>query len=240
MTATAPTSSSAAASGGRSQSQKRRAGGRSTTAATGARRPHKDLGWTGVRERLWGGWAAEIRIPRTRSRLWVGRFQHALQAALAYDAAMFCFYGERLPSQRKFNFPGAPRPAIPEHIRVQLTVANIKEIAADYGRSCAGLFFVAPPPAQLCPTPPAPLTTPPLMVPAPAPALATYGAAAAAAAASAEATSTQTDVHAAGNAGNRVDGEFMASADDCLLSCNPDDFVGVLDIDEVDLFIGQN
>ena len=78
------------------------------------------------------------------------------------------------------------------------------------------------------------------MVPAPAPALATYGAAAAAAAASAEATSTKTDVHAAGNAGNRVDGEFMASADDCLLSCNPDDFVGVLDIDDVDLFIGQN
>ncbi|CAD6245981.1 unnamed protein product [Miscanthus lutarioriparius] len=220
---------------GRSQSQQRR-GGRSATAATGAHRQHKDLGWTGVRERLWGGWAAEIRIPRTRSRLWVGRFQHALQAALAYDAAMFCFYGERLPSQRKFNFPGAPRPAIPEHIRVQLTVANIKEIAADYGRSCASLFFAAP--VQLCPTPPAappaPLT-PPLMVPAPAPV--THGAAAA----SAEAmTSTTTDIHAAGNAGNRVDGEFMASAD-CLLSCNQDDFVvGVLDIDDVDLFIGQN
>ena len=220
-----------------SQSQQRR-GGRSATAATGAHRPHKDLGWTGVRERLWGGWAAEIRIPRTRSRLWVGRFQHALQAALAYDAAMFCFYGERLPSQSKFNFPGAPRPAIPEHIRVQLTVANIKEIAADYGRSCAGLFFSAP--AQLCPTPaaapPAPLM-PPLMVPAPALALATDGAAAT----NAEAmTSTTTDVvHAAGNAGNRVDGEFMASTD-CLLSCNPDDFVGVLDIDDVDLFIGQN
>jgi hypothetical protein len=26
---------------------------------------------------------------------------------------------------------------------------------------------------------------------------------------------------------------------DCLLSCNPDDFVGVLDMDDVDLFIGQ-
>lgn len=233
MTATAPSSSSGAARRGRSQPQQGR-GGRSA----GARRPHKDLGWTGVRERLWGGWAAEIRIPRTRSRLWVGRFQHALQAALAYDAAMFCFYGERLPSQRKFNFPGAPRPAIPEHIRVQLTVANIKEIAADYGRSCAAFFFAAP--AQLyCPTPPAAAPpappTPPLMVPsAPAPAPVTHGAAAA----SAEATSRTTDVHAAGNAGNRVDGDFMETAD-CLLSCNPDDFVGVLDMDDVDLFIGQ-
>jgi hypothetical protein len=71
------------------------------------------------------------------------------------------------------------------------------------------------------------------MVPS-APAPVTHGAAAA----SAEATSRTTDVHAAGNAGNRVDGGFMETAD-CLLSCNPDDFVGVLDMDDVDLFIGQ-
>eukprot|EP00267_Zea_mays_P032747 XP_008666485.1 ethylene-responsive transcription factor ERF015 [Zea mays] len=236
---TAPSSSSGAATRGRPQPQQHR-GGRSVTAAAGARRPHKDLGWTGVRERLWGGWAAEIRIPRTRSRLWVGRFQHALQAALAYDAAMFCFYGERLPSQRKFNFPAAPRPAIPDHLRARLTVANIKAIAADYGRSCAA-FFLAP--AQLCPSAPAAAaasTTPPLMVVPPA----TESAAAAAAAASAEeaVVSTTTDhvvPAAASNAGNHVDGGFMETAD-CLLSCNPDDFVGVLeDMDDVDLFIGQ-
>lgn len=198
-----------------------------------ARRPHKDLGWTGVRERLWGGWAAEIRIPRTRSRLWVGRFQHAVQAALAYDAAMFCFYGESLPNQRKFNFPGAPRPAIPEHLRGLLTVANIKTIAADYGRSCAGFFA----PMPVWTTTPAAPPAPPLMAPVPSPApVATDGAAAGS---PAEATATTHDGHGI-NAENKVDGDFMASAE-CLLCCNPDDFVGVLDMDnDVDLFLSQN
>ncbi|OQU78047.1 hypothetical protein SORBI_3009G145200 [Sorghum bicolor] len=34
----------------------------------------------------------EIRVPHTRLRLWIGKFRHCLEAALAYDAAMFCFY----------------------------------------------------------------------------------------------------------------------------------------------------
>jgi hypothetical protein len=63
------------------------------------------MGWVGVRERLWGGYAVEIRIPSSRKRVWIGQFQHAIQAALAYDAAMFLFYGRFLPKVHRYNFP---------------------------------------------------------------------------------------------------------------------------------------
>jgi hypothetical protein len=91
-------------------------------------------------------------------RLWIGRFGHALEAALAYDAAMFCFYGERLPRPCKFNFPTIQRPAIPEHLRIHLTIATIKAIAADYGRRCAA--FLAP---LMCHAVTGVLSAPPLM-----------------------------------------------------------------------------
>ena len=65
------------------------------------------------RERATLGRATEICISHIRFRLWIGMFQYAHQAVLAYDVAMFCFYGERLPSQCKFIFPAVQRPIIP-------------------------------------------------------------------------------------------------------------------------------
>jgi len=56
-----------------------------------------------------------------------------LRRALAYDAAMFCFYGECLLRRHKFNFPAVQRPAIPDHLRIHLNIATIRVIAADYG-----------------------------------------------------------------------------------------------------------
>lgn len=131
------------ASAGRGHSQRHR-GGRQATVPTMSisRRPQKTQGWTGVRECCWGGWATEIRIPRTRFRLWIGRFQHALEAALAYDATMFCFYGEHLPRKRRFNLPAIGRPIIPDHVRIHLTIATIRAIAADHGPRCVA--FLAP------------------------------------------------------------------------------------------------
>ncbi|CAM0912015.1 unnamed protein product [Alopecurus aequalis] len=117
-------------------------------------RAPKNLGFRGVRLRPWGRWAAEIRVPCTRNRLWLGTFSHPEQAALAYDATLFCFYGDTLPSTRYYNFPAAPRPVISEDRRAGgLTAAKIKEIAEKHAVELYGLVAQrhAPAPAAAGP-----------------------------------------------------------------------------------------
>ncbi|XP_073103976.1 ethylene-responsive transcription factor RAP2-1-like [Elaeis guineensis] len=91
--------------------------------------PTGPVPFRGVRMRKWGKWVAEVRLPRSRKKLWLGSYADAEKAARAYDAALCCLKGPNAV----LNFPER-RPDIPSASNLSLLEIRAAAMAHAHDR----------------------------------------------------------------------------------------------------------
>ncbi|KAI6707116.1 hypothetical protein NL676_010078 [Syzygium grande] len=117
--------------GGGAKAKRWKASSGKSVIPVGRRDPKASAGkkFRGVRQRPWGKWAAEIRDPNRRVRVWLGTYHTAEEAAMVYDKAALQLRGPNAPTnfstppQSAQSIPSLPPPKICTVAPLPLTVA---------------------------------------------------------------------------------------------------------------------
>ncbi|KAJ9145815.1 hypothetical protein P3X46_028149 [Hevea brasiliensis] len=98
------------------------------SSSTGASDQRK---YKGVRQRKWGKWVSEIRVPGTQERLWLGSYSTPEAAAVAHDVASYCLRVQQQSSSMdsRLNFPLM----LPASLRADMSPKSIQKAASDAG-----------------------------------------------------------------------------------------------------------